>query len=333
MYREMNLENAARLIEMLGGAEKVAALLSGRSSAGFKYGALDFGQVEALCNKLGGIEKVFAIVRGERKVTLADAIQLLVDQNGRCIPQSSVTASVCDPNKAYFFDRTGTVDFTALAKRAKKLFGNCVAVDGKNLEKQFVAIKEMVSNWPTKDRSQIANLFAGPHFPVVLPKRTKDDYGKVIESTLLPVLAKAYEMAFPGRQFVNYKIGELAKQVEIIDDGHRRLWDDLGKGQVAGILCYPMHGFSVDAQRQFSKLMPDFISLAGPYEAIVATSMWPKQLARDFHTPVQDYSAVSWQSPSSSLCLNAPGGKLAFSGRFNLGFAGGNCSGGLFVRG
>ena len=59
MYRETDLETAARLIELLGGPEKVRALVADVSPVDFEYGQSAFGQVATIFNKIGGPEKVY----------------------------------------------------------------------------------------------------------------------------------------------------------------------------------------------------------------------------------------------------------------------------------
>jgi hypothetical protein len=61
--------------------------------------------------------------------------------------------------------------------------------------------------------------------------------------------------------------------------------------------------------------------------------MYPDVLGRDFHTPVNDCSAVQWQSPADSLYFRAYDGGADFDGGGDLADALASCSGGLLFVG
>ncbi|MCX6741093.1 MAG: hypothetical protein NTY61_01705 [Candidatus Parcubacteria bacterium] len=289
----------------------------------------------ALVNKCGGLEDALAVLRGEKKITLEDVIRLLLDRNGRCIPDPEVvTANVCDANADYYFDRlTADVDYAAILLAWEALFGQKSGMDAEQFKARIEAIKQRVMTWPTADKPQIANLFVGPHFPIILPQLPAGDHGTILEQHILPVVEQAYLTAFPDQKFVNYRKNDLAGKTTIVDERHAQLIADLQKGPVPGIVCYPLQGFSIHAQRQMATLMPEFISLAGAIEPGVTTAMNPKLVARDVHTPVQDCSALQWQDSDSSLFFDAYGVRLGFGFRGYLGDAFDAYSGGFFVRG
>jgi hypothetical protein len=299
------------------------------------YEDLAFKQWVAFGNYAGGIQAVKAVLRGEKRIILEEVIRLLVDRNGRCIPDPEiVTANVRDTNVSYYFDRlAGDVDYAATLRAWEALFGQKAGMDAEQFKARIVALKQRVMTWPTAEKPQIANLFNGPHFPIILPQLPAWDHGTIIESKTLSVVERAYLAAFPGRKFINYRANDLAGKVTIVDKRHAKLIVDLANGPVPGIICYPLQGFSIHAQRQMAILMPDFISLAGVIESGVATALYPKHLARDGKTPVQDCSAVQWQDAADSLGFSADDGRLDFDYRGNLGDAGDYYSGGFFVRG
>jgi len=317
-----------------------------------KFGPFSIGQIEAGLNHfLASVppeerESVFeAIVRGGTRavVTLEEVIKLLIDRNGRGIPiKPKVTANVCDPNRSFYLEAFNLVDPTGLITMMvsyQKLFSQSPLgglVD--EYTRRFNAIRAKVAANPC-----IANLFVGPSYPVILPQIPEGDYGKaVLEDFILPVVKASYEAAFPGRKFINRREGQLKfnnrregqfkSQVTIVDERHQQLVTDLTKNPIVGILTLPLQGFSVHAQRQFAKLMPEGISLAGPIEIGVGEALYPKHLSRDNNTPVKDCSAVQWRGSGLSLCFDASDGKLEFDFGYGLGGAYAVSSGALFVR-
>jgi hypothetical protein len=292
------------------------------------YDDLSHKQWIALGNKCGGLENVLAVLCGEMKITVEEAIRLLIDKNGRGIPQPEVTARVCDPNLFSFFDRLAE-DFNLqeLVSRFEVLFGKTEITN--DLGARLNAIKENLLVDP-----RIANLLNGPYFPIILPQIPKGDYGTMLESLLLPVVDKAYTEAFPDRKFVNRRGGALAGQVKIVDERHAQLIADLENGPIVGIFFpSPLQGFLVKAQRQMANLTPENLSLAGPIEYAVSLALYPKQLARGTNTPYMDCSAVQWCVSSYSLYFIADDDKLSFVRRGDLDYLDADSTGGFFARG
>lgn len=261
----------------------------------------------------GGEKSVDAILRGEKKVTIEDVIRLLVDKNGRCIKQPQVVSAVCDANTSFhlytlpaYFKFQFTIEVTD----------------------RIEAIKAMIASNP-----HVANLLKGSWYPILLPQTESGDYGTLLEEILLPRVEESYTKAFPGRKFYNHRKSELAGQITIVDERHAQLLADLTKGTIPGILFFPLQGFSVHAQRQMAKLMPDNIFLAGAIEIAVAEATYPKFLVQDGHTSFIDCSAVQWRNPDFSLCFRSFDDEIGFDLRCDLDVANGIHSGALFCRG
>ena len=332
----LQLNAVMRLIDVLG-ITAVQTIAAEHDGDPVKYGKLELGQFEAVLNRLLAsvppeqrVEVLFALLHDEKRVSsliIEDVIKLLFARTGRCIPQPSIKAAVCDPNRNYRFDSL-PADFAineVWLKRWQELFGQPISME---LVERITAVKTKVSGDP-----RVAKLLAGPHFPIILPQLPSGDYGENLEGILLPVVQTAYEQAYPRRQFINHRAGELAKQITIVDPRHEKLVADLVNGPLPGILCFPLQGFSVQAQRQMVTLFPDYMSLAGPIEIGVGEALYPKQLSRDNNTPVKDCSAVQWRDSDCSLDFYANDGRLEYDSGARLGGANDDYSGGVFVRG
>jgi hypothetical protein len=156
------------------------------------------------------------------------------------------------------------------------------------------------------------------------------NYGQVLEDMYLKLVAEAYKRAFPNRTFENYRKGELAGQVTVVDGTrHDRLISTMRERSVVGMYCMPMQGFGIMTDRAMIKLLPDNWLLAGGLDTSMAFAGYPGTLARDFNTPVADCAALQWQDPECSLCLSPNDVSLDFDRGFLD--ACGDCSGGVFV--
>ncbi|MDD2807489.1 MAG: hypothetical protein PHW95_03165 [Patescibacteria group bacterium] len=302
---------------------------------------------KALANKCGGLENVIAVLQGEQEITLREIIKLLIDRNGRGIPDKSVVKSnVCDANRAYYFDRLpDDYDFAAMLSLWQERFKQNPGMDAKEFRERIAGIRGMIAA-----NRQIRNLDtpnAAPWFPLILPQiplqkpegdeaveAKQMDYGTLLEDTLLPAVEASYIAAYPQRQFINYRKGELSGQVTIVEERHAKLYQDLANGPIIGIL-FPtaLHGFSPFAQREMITLMPEHCSLEGPMDMGVAETLYTRQLSRDNNTPVKDCSAVQWRDPEYSLYFNADDDELGFDYGDDLGLAYGGSAGGVFFRG
>lgn len=285
----------------------------------------------ALTKKLGGFENVVALLREEKSIQFVEAMFNLFDHNGRRIPKGLQNA-VCDPNKDFKLIQprfTTMDDYAQRVIRFQEAFhpGPMSVADFE--EKTRELIDEIRRN------KIIVNLLKGVYLPIILPKLENfKDYGTTLEQTLLLVKV-AYEKQFPNRNFYNHRKGELVNQVSIVKDTrHEELIERMKKGIVCGIYFpNPLQGFSSLASREQMKDLPESLSLVGGFDASSAMIMYPDILAKDWHTPGYDLSALQWQSSDYSLYFEAYDAKLVFRYVADLGRARGRCSSGLLFLG
>jgi len=105
------------------------------------------------------------------------------------------------------------------------------------------------------------------------------------------------------------------------------------QGPVAGIMFFPLQGYSVLAQREQMASLPSSLLLSGAVDMATAMAAYPDVLARDWNTPGYDCSAVSFRSSASSLYFEAYDDHLEFGDCGLLDTPGGICSGGLVFVG
>ena len=260
--------------------------------------------------------------------------KFVLDKTGRLIPSKNLQAAVCASDKNFYLVQPklkNVADYADRLIRFQKAFkpGPIMSVaefEGKSRE----LIAEIGEN---KD---LANLLKGVYLPIVLPKlKNFSDYGQTLEQIFLPAVKLAYEKQFPGRKFVNHRENDLAKKVSIIPESrHNELVAKMEKGIVVALYFpNPLSGFSVLAAREQMAFLPKGLMLAGGFDAMTAQTMYPDILARDFHTPGYDLSALSWQSPDYSLYLVALDGEVHFARRGGLGGAFGSYSSGWLFFG
>lgn len=286
----------------------------------------------SLATKLGGMDNVLAIIRGEKAVKIEDIIKLF-DKTGRRIPPRGLQNAVCDPDKNFRLVQPG---FKTMDDYAQRLLRFHQAFPGSMSVAEFEGkTKELVSE--IKGNKLLANLLNGIYLPIILPKiEAKNfDYGTTLENMFLSAVQKAYEAQFPGRSFYNYRKGELAKQVSIVEGSrHEKLIEKIKQGIVYGIYFpNPLQGFSPFASREQISTLPGSLILGGGFDASAAMVMYLDVLARDFKTPGYDLSALYWQSSDGSLYFGAHDDRLHFDRRANLGHAHGYYSSGLFFLG
>lgn len=300
-----------------------------------KYGDWSLGQTEALINKLGGQEVAEAILRGEKEVSLVDAIlKKLFDKNARRIPMN-LQKAVCDADKKFCLNRAhvNTVsDYAGRLIRFQQAFKEGPVMSAAEFEtKSKKLIGEIANN------EALANLLLkGVFLPIILPKLENfSNYGKTLEAVFLPAVKFFYEKEFPGRKFFNYRENDLEGKVGIVAGSrHERLIAKMQKGiSVALYFPNPLQGFSVLASREQMLTLPDKLILAGGFDSAVAQAMYPDILDRDFETPGYDLSALSWQSADYSLCFRAGDDGLRFGYGGGLGDVGDRYSSGLLFLG
>ena len=305
-----------------------------------KYGSVTLGQVEAAINKLGGRKVWDAWLRGEKTITVKDAIRLLFNNHGRRIPEGLQT-NVCDADRNFRLDQPKLDEEVNFANRILRLH-DCLGINTEVTAEQLKAETERLLIIIRKN-FQIANVANGVYLPVVLPKLVTDDLGAELELYLAGV-ANSYAKTFGDRKFYNHRKGILANEVSIVDGSrHDQLVSRMKEGPVIGLhFPNPLQGFSIHASReQMSTLPPVRRSQNGEggegfilsgMDIPIAMAMYPDILARDYNTPGLDMAALQWQSAVYSLNFRAFGGRLGF-GTGDLAHASGDYSGGLLFLG
>ncbi|MFH0819612.1 MAG: hypothetical protein V1892_01125 [bacterium] len=287
------------------------------------------GQLKALCIKLGGMDIVNAILRDEITVEVKEMIKKLFDRNGRRIPPDGMKSSVCDPNASFKLTQPKIDYATRLARLVNYFPTGTIFLSTEEFQAQSEELIEQL-----KQDNLLSNLLKGVHLPVCFPQFVVDDYGKGMDSVFLPAVGKSYEEQFPGRKFYNYRKGELEKKISIIEGSrHDKFIDKMTKGSFAGIQFFPLQGFSINANREQMKALPQSILLSGGIDIATAMVAYPDVLARDYNTPGYDCAALSWRSAGGSLFFGAYGDELVFGACGYLGPANDSYSGGLLFLG
>ncbi|OGL84328.1 hypothetical protein A3J03_00345 [Candidatus Uhrbacteria bacterium RIFCSPLOWO2_02_FULL_46_25] len=291
---------------------------------------LSEGQSEALLRNVwlagggdqGGNEAVHALLRGEMKVILQDAIVLLVDATGRCIPLPTIKGEHVDANRDFCLVQPA-IDYAAILGRLQQFFAPGMKfVSAEEFAKQATALITRI-----RETKQVANLLKGVCLPIVLPQITVANYGQTLEETFLTAAERAYQAQYPDRTFYNYRAGTLAGQVQIVEESrHQRLVEKMAKGPVVLIhFPNPMQGFSIPADRKMISALPEGFMLAGALDTATSVVAHTVTLARNYHTPGLDCAANSWRG--LSLCFKASDDGLGF--RYRRLIADDDCSGGL----
>jgi hypothetical protein len=291
---------------------------------------LDAGRQLALVKKLGGREVVNAILRGEKTVTVEDAIRLFFDKHGRRIPEDLQT-NVCDANRDFRLVQPKLETETDFANRILRLHG-CLSIDTEVTAEQLKAETERLLA-TIRENSRIANIANGICLPVVLPKLVTDDLGAELELYLAGV-ANSYKKTFSDRSFNNYRKGDLSGKVSIVDGSrHNQLIGRMEQGPVIGLhFPNPLQGFCINASREQMPTLPEGFILSG-MDTPIAMAMYPDILARDWNTPGLDLAAFQWQSAGYSLHFGASGVELGFRRTDCLAAANDDYSGGLLFLG
>lgn len=294
-----------------------------------KYGKVTLGEVEAVINKIGGQEVWDAWLRGELTVEVKEVIRKLFDKNGRRIPPDGMKSSVCDPNASFKLIQP-KIDYAArLAHLVNYFPTGTIFLSTEEFQAQSEELIERL-----KQDNLLSNLLKGVYLPVCFPQFVVDDYGKDMNSVFFPAVGKSYERQFPSRKFYNYRKGELEKRISIIEGSrHDKFIAKMVESPFAGIQFFPLHGFSVNADREQIKALPESILLSGGIDIATAIVAYPDVLARDYNTPGYDCAALAWRSADNSLYFRAYDDRLDFGGYGGLGSAFGSCSGGLLFLG
>lgn len=313
----------------------------------------DLGRIAGLVRKLRrdlGPDAVSLVLEDSvrfRKVDsatieVAKAVRKLFDRHGRRRPTKGMEFAVTDADYDSYNVRRPVLEqeeqWVAVFTKFATAF-NC----GMNiLLADWHGRIQAIRTWLQAD-PQLANLLKGSCFPLLIPAMPelkgdeKYDYGTELESGFLPYVAEAYQAAFLGRPFTNYRQGELAGQVMLLPESRQgELLKRRSEGVVSA-LWFPqaLQGYSVLADREQMATLPhpERIILGGAIEAAVAMMAFPNELAFSASTPLYDLAACQWQSAECSLCFRANGGELRFDGGVGLDGAGSGYSGGLLVLG
>jgi len=255
------------------------------------------------------------------------AVRPLIRNDAYCVPGPSVNAMVTEPNRTFYLIQP-PVNYADRLKRVQEFLGP-TGLSASQFEDLAQGLLTQLRADP-----QLAAAASGVCLPIPFGVCSIDDYGTQLE-TILGVVGRAYENEFPGRRFVNHRVGRLKYDVEVIQaTRHDRFLGRLSRRPgVALYLPNLLQGFSVDAQRQQICDLPESMLLSGAIDTTLAMGAYPDMLARDFRTPRLECSAVRYQSGEDSFYFRADDHKLEFDCRANLGSAAGHWSGGLLFLG
>jgi len=270
-----------------------------------KYGQVTLGQVEAIINKLGGKEVFDAILRGEKRVTVEDAIQLLFDKHGRRIPKG-LDDDVVDPtwgldNFRFEFKK----NYSGSLNRLHDLLN----IDTGVTSSQFRATIEALLRKINSD-SRIANITNGVWLPIVIPN-TEDCLGDELNYylNLISKVANNRNISFEINQ------SDFCQGAFIVDNvGCADLLVRLIKGPVIGIYFpNPLQGYSIPAAREQMKTLPEGFALSG-LDVLIAMLMHPQTLIDNSNTPCLYLAALGLSNGSTekSFCIVSDDFGLSF---------------------
>ena len=293
-----------------------------------KYGELTEGQIEALINKFG-IEVVEAILQDDAEVSVGKIIiPSFRAVNGSRIRPRGFKDEILKANLDFRFDQLETIDFEPRLARSKEYVWPKLAISATELEERYNAILKQVGAM-----EQCRNVLKGPHYPIVIGKSEIADIGTFLDTTVLPGVGRSYLNQFPKRTFNNYRKGELANEVTVVE-GSRcdALLKAIAESDVvAAYFVCPLQGWSITADRNQMATLPQEFILAEAIAGSAGIVMFPDVLARDFNVPGQDLAGNQWQSAGRSLYFRARDESLEFDYRYLD--AHDRYSGGLLVLG
>lgn len=299
------------------------------------WDGLEGGQQRALGKKLwlagggkdGGQDAIEAVLRGDLEVRLEPAVRSLVDTNGRAIPPRGITNEVVNAATSFkLIQPEINLAFTLARLQESFPLGTKFLSVAECAQKLEVLLAQIDAN------KQVNNLRKGVWLPVPFPQFEVAEYGTSLENTFLAGLERSYQRQFPDRQFYNYREGELAGQVTVVDESrHQDFIAAMRAGPGLGVYFVPLQGYSIPADREVITSFPQGFTLSGAIDTALALTAYPEVLARDYNVPALDCAANNWRSPGGSLYFCAGDDKLFFrSGGLN---ARGSCSGGVLFLG
>ncbi|MBU2214254.1 hypothetical protein KJ996_06510, partial [Patescibacteria group bacterium] len=288
----------------------------------------EIGQLAAILNKVssGDREKLEALLRDEVDVRLVERILKLFDKNGRRIPSRELQTDVCDANRKFYLiqpNLKNVSDYDGRLVRFQQSFGDNTVTATPDFLRYFVwKSGKLISE--IKNDKNLANLLNGVYLPIILPKlQTFSDYGDMLEKVFLLPVKFSYERQFPDRKFYNHRENKLSGKISIVSGvKHEQLIEKMKREYVFAIY-FPnsLQGFSVLASREQIATLPDSLILSGGFDTAAAMAMYPDILARDWHTPGYNLSALIWQSLDYSLSFRASDDRLFFNYGGDLGSA------------
>ncbi|MBI2443926.1 MAG: hypothetical protein HYV42_01625 [Candidatus Magasanikbacteria bacterium] len=280
---------------------------------------LTAGQQQAWAQKIhqaaGGdakaLEKLDGVIRDELTVyvTFKDGKIVLVDRNGRCIPLATMKGGYVDANRDFYITKP-EISYTGILARLQRFFAP---------EMKFVSAAEFKKRATAliaglREDQQVANLLKGVYLPIVLPQITVADYGRTLEGIFLAAVERAYQAQYPDREFNNYRKGELAGQVGVVEESrHQRLIEKMAEGPVVLIhFPCPCQGFSIPADRKMIGAFPAGFMLSGALDTATSIVANTSTLALNGSKPGNDCSANTWQSAEDSLSFETDDDGLVF---------------------
>jgi hypothetical protein len=239
-----------------------------------KFKDFDIGQLEALVKLLGGLDVAIEILRGRKDFVLTDNVKTLADETGRCIPDPALTHFVT-PGVGSIWNfphpEINSNFYQDGFKRLSKYLGNCgVSLD--QFENEAETIRQNALGHP-----RLANFFKGLCVPVIIPSTvcTKNP-GKLVND-LLHSMIMIYRNQFLNKEF-KIDIREYdGLYLELIKSCESILFDHCAdnKPLIGWHLASAMHGFSIWAQREQIKSLPDNHLILSGYDTIIAYIGYP----------------------------------------------------------
>lgn len=329
-HRDLTIDELVAVAGVLNGSCGISAILAGKQDLETaKYGEMTLGQIEALINILGGLEKVKAILRKEKEVVLKDSISILFDKHGRRIPPRTMSASVTDANRDYFLKQP-KLNYAERLARIVDCFALKEAITADEFENRAESVLEALRN--DDNTKLITNGVFLPFY--IPQTQVGDYGQVLDETFLVAVERSYKAEFPKRSFYNYHKGTLTGQTSIVNGSRHERLVEAMQQGSVVGVYfpnC--LQGFSVDADREQMTSLPEKFLLAGGFDAAASVVAYPDVLARDFKTPLLDLAAMRWQPADSSLYFYASVDYLDFGSRGNLGYAHDRCAGGLVVLG
>jgi len=261
----------------------------------------------------GELVQLEGLRQGRFQLNFEEAIHLLVDRRGLCLPED-LAGKVKSPNRDFKLTQVGLEErdvkqYRSLWQEHWPFDGNFPSLD------EIMTRYQRILDWLKSDANQqngVANLLNGPHYLGMMPKVRVGDLGTFTEK-LVEAAGRSYLQQFPGRQFNNYRRGELAQAVGLAEGVryHKFLWHIARHPVVWLSFRTCLQGFSIPAAIQQERKMPERLILSGAPDAAMEMIAYPRSLARNFHTVGMDCAANTFQS-EGSLYFRASDDRLDF---------------------